>query len=55
MKAADRALCRPSRATPALAHHIASGLVADEFDLSFFQDKALDHGCFSPLSMLWPH
>jgi gallate dioxygenase len=39
----------------ALSHHIATGLVADEFDLSYFQDKPLDHGCFSPLSMLWPH
>jgi gallate dioxygenase len=29
--------------------------MADEFDMSFFQDKALDHGCFSPLSMLCPH
>jgi gallate dioxygenase len=38
-----------------LSHHIASGLVADEFDLSYFQDKKLDHGCFSPLSILWPH
>jgi gallate dioxygenase len=38
-----------------LAHHIAAALVADEFDLSFFQDKTLDHGCFSPLCMLWPH
>jgi gallate dioxygenase len=38
-----------------LAHHIAMGLVADEFDLSYFQDKPLDHGCFSPLSVLWPH
>jgi gallate dioxygenase len=38
-----------------LAHHIAAGLVADEFDLSYFQDKGLDHGCFSPLSLLWPH
>ncbi len=38
-----------------LAHHIASALVADEFDLSFFQDRRLDHGCFSPLSMMWPH
>ena len=37
-----------------LAHHIAAGLVADEFDLSYFQDKPLDHGCFSPLSILWP-
>ena len=38
-----------------LAHHVASSLVADEFDMSFFQHRALDHGCFSPLSMLWPH
>jgi gallate dioxygenase len=45
----------PVRGHAALSHHIAAGLVADEFDLSFFQDKALDHGCFSPLSMLWPH
>ena len=40
---------------PALARHIANGLVADEFDLSYFQAKGLDHGCFSPLSLLWPH
>ena len=40
---------------PALARHIGQSLVADEFDMSFFQDKALDHGCFSPLSMLCPH
>jgi gallate dioxygenase len=40
---------------PKLAQHIAEGLVADEFDLSFFQGKGLDHGCFSPLSVLWPH
>jgi gallate dioxygenase len=40
---------------PALARHIAMGLVADEFDLSYFQQKGLDHGCFSPLSLLWPH
>jgi gallate dioxygenase len=38
-----------------LAHHIGSALVADEFDMSFFQDKPLDHGVFSPLSMLLPH
>jgi gallate dioxygenase len=36
----------------ALARHIASALVADEFDMSFFQHKPLDHGCLSPLSML---
>jgi gallate dioxygenase len=40
---------------PKLAEHIAAGLVADEFDLSFFQGKGLDHGCFSPLSVLLPH
>jgi gallate dioxygenase len=38
-----------------LAAHIAAGLVADEFDLSYFQGKDLDHGCFSPLSLLLPH
>jgi gallate dioxygenase len=45
----------PAEGHPALAAHIASSLVADEFDMAFFQDKALDHGCFSPLSMLCPH
>ena len=40
---------------PGLARHVANGLVADEFDLSYFQGKGLDHGCFSPLSLLWPH
>ncbi|MBL8832831.1 MAG: gallate dioxygenase [Rhodospirillales bacterium] len=43
-----------------LAQHIGASLVADEFDMSFFQDRPLDHGCFSPLSMMmeskpkWP-
>ena len=45
----------PLNGHPALAQHIANGLVADEFDLSFFQAKGLDHGCFSPLSLMWPH
>jgi gallate dioxygenase len=45
----------PVRGHARLSHHIATALVADEFDLSYFQDKRLDHGCFSPLSMLWPH
>jgi len=39
---------------PALAAHIGASLMTDEFDLSFFQDKALDHGCFSPLSVMCP-
>ncbi len=45
----------PVRGHTALAQHIGAALTADEFDLSFFQDKPLDHGCFSPLSMLWGH
>ena len=45
----------PVKGHAALAHHVGTALVADEFDLAFFQDKPLDHGCFSPLSMMWPH
>ena len=45
----------PVRGHSALSQHIGASLVADEFDMSFFQDRPLDHGCFSPLSMLWPH
>jgi len=45
----------PAKGHIGLSHHIASSLVADEFDLSFFQDRPLDHGFFSPLCMLWPH
>ncbi|HKF67709.1 MAG TPA: hypothetical protein VKB36_14295, partial [Vicinamibacterales bacterium] len=42
----------PAIGHPALARHIGQALMADEFDMSFFQDKPLDHGLFSPLSML---
>jgi len=45
----------PVKGHTGLEHHIAAALTADEFDLSFFQNRPLDHGCFSPLSMLWPH
>jgi gallate dioxygenase len=45
----------PIKGHPALAAHIGTSLMSDEFDMSFFQNKALDHGCFSPLSMLCPH
>ncbi|HXJ08533.1 MAG TPA: gallate dioxygenase [Burkholderiales bacterium] len=38
----------------ALARHIAKSLVADEFDLTIFQDLPLDHGLHSPLTMMWP-
>ncbi|MFO1337351.1 MAG: gallate dioxygenase [Burkholderiaceae bacterium] len=40
---------------PALAAHIGRSLMADEFDMSFFQDRPLDHGCFSPLSVMVSH
>jgi gallate dioxygenase len=45
----------PIAGHPALARHIGESLVADEFDMAFFQDKALDHGVFSPLSVLCTH
>ena len=43
----------PFRGHAGLARHIGASLMADEFDLSFFQKRPLDHGCFSPLSVLW--
>ena len=45
----------PIAGHPQLAAHIGQSLVADEFDMSFFQRRPLDHGVFSPLSMLCPH
>ena len=45
----------PVKGHPKFAQHIASCLVADEFDLAYFQNKGLDHGALSPLSLLWPH
>jgi gallate dioxygenase len=42
----------PVKGDPALAAHIATSLVTDEFDLSYFQGKPLDHGFFSPMSVL---
>ena len=38
-----------------LQAHIAESLVNDEFDLTIFQEKPIDHGCVSPLPLLWPH
>ena len=40
---------------PALAQHIGEQLMAAEFDLSFFQRRPLDHGAFSPLSLLFDY
>jgi gallate dioxygenase len=42
----------PVAGNPELAQHIAVSLMTDEFDMSFFQDKPLDHGFFSPMSVL---
>lgn len=42
----------PVTGHPELARHIGSSLFADEFDISFFQKKPIDHGLFSPLSMM---
>ncbi len=43
------------RGNPRLAQHIGWSLVADEFDMAFFQDRPLDHGFFSPMSVLLDH
>lgn len=45
----------PLRGHTPLAAHVADRLVNDEFDLSVFQDRPLDHGANSPLSLMWPH
>jgi len=42
----------PVRGHAGLARHIGNSLFADEFDISFFQKKPIDHGLFSPLSMM---
>ena len=50
----------PLRGHAPMARGLGTSLMAEEFDLSFFRDKPIDHGCFSPLSMLidsskgWP-
>jgi hypothetical protein len=38
-----------------LQAHIGESLVNDEFDMTFFQDRPVDHGVLSPLPLLWPH
>ena len=51
-RAAAAAPCRRCPANRELAQHIGASLVMEEFDMCFFQDKPLDHGFFSPMSML---
>lgn len=45
----------PVKGDVELQAHIAESLVNDEFDITVFQNKPLDHGCLSPLPLLWPH
>jgi gallate dioxygenase len=50
---------RPIEGHAALARGLGRHLMAEEFDLGFFRNRPLDHGVFSPLSMLtdgdkWP-
>jgi len=45
----------PVRGHGGLARHIGQSMMAEEFDMSFFQSKPLDHGCLSPLSVMWPY
>lgn len=45
----------PVKGHPELSQHIALSLMSEEFDMSFFQDKPIDHGLFSPLSALFPY
>ncbi|MBU6436230.1 MAG: gallate dioxygenase [Betaproteobacteria bacterium] len=45
----------PINGDPAFAAHIGRALMAEEFDMSYFQGRPLDHGCFSPLSVMCPH
>lgn len=50
----------PAKGHLGLSQHIAMAMMADEFDMSFFQGKPVDHGLLSPLSMMgdasgpWP-
>lgn len=45
----------PIAGHPELAAHMVDCLVNDEFDLTVFQERPLDHGINSPLGLLWPH
>jgi hypothetical protein len=45
----------PIKGHPELAAHMAECLVNDEFDITIFQDRPMDHGLNAPLSLLWPH
>lgn len=50
----------PFRGHAGLARGVGASLMAQEFDMSFFRNRGLDHGCLSPLCMFadaeagWP-
>jgi protocatechuate 4,5-dioxygenase beta chain len=45
----------PLRGNVDFQAHLAESLINDEFDLTIFQEKPIDHGCASPLPLMWPH
>ncbi|MFC3227971.1 hypothetical protein ACFOGJ_12055 [Marinibaculum pumilum] len=45
----------PFRGDPAFSWHRIEHLVADEFDLTTYQETAVDHGFTVPMQLLWPH
>ncbi|WP_157956966.1 DODA-type extradiol aromatic ring-opening family dioxygenase [Salinicola aestuarinus] len=48
------ALQYPAPGLPALARELANDLAADGIDAHIDPDRPLDHGIWSPLSLLWP-
>jgi hypothetical protein len=52
---AGRRALPPIKGHSDLAIHLAESLVNDEFDMTVFQERPLDHGLHSPLPLLWPH
>lgn len=52
---AGKRLLPPIPGHSELAIHITEALVNDEFDMTVFQEKPLDHGLHSALPLLWPH
>ena len=50
---AGKRMLPPIKGHSELAIHVTESLVNDEFDMTVFQDLPLDHGCHSPLPLLW--
>jgi protocatechuate 4,5-dioxygenase, beta chain len=45
---------RPYPGDPALSWHLIESLVADEFDVTTWQEMLVDHAFTIPLALLWP-